>query len=375
MAESTQASTNILKRPVLKKGYMADGDDEPVARMLDSAFTDVSISGSDYDEIVRTAMDAFPDATVHDWERTAVGANDVFYVDLRADGELESVVLKCYPENKRYLVEKEVELYRLTRERTSLPVPEVLDAAFGPHTSRPYFVMERLPGENYSTRQAAISLDVLEQILYEVGVVLGEFHEIENDQFGFLVGDDGLVVDVECTSWADWFRSLADAWLARLEDTRFAEYAPRITEYVADNIGVLEREFDPVLVHHDVRLGNLLVRPTAQPVVTGVLDWEMAYFGHAEHDLVRTEFMFIDRAYDDPETRTRLRRKLYEGYRTHQRLDTDGKFDERRQFYRVCTLTQLLQGFDRHYEDATEDVRREVENNYWRLADDLVPSE
>lgn len=352
---------------------MADGDDDPVRRMLDSAFADDGMG--DDGETVAVVTDAFPDATVRDWERTAVGANDVFYVDLQRDGELESVVLKCYPEDKRYLVEKEVELYRLVRDRTSLPVPQVLDVTLEPGTARPYFVMERLPGGNYSTRQDAISLDVLERILYEVGVVLGQFHEIQHDRFGFLVGDDGLTVDVERASWIDWFRSLVDAWLARLRDTRFAEYAPRIADYVADNLDVLERAFDPVLVHHDVRLGNLLVRPTERPTVTGVLDWEMAYFGHAEHDLVRTEFMFVDRSYDDPETRQQLRQTLYDGYRTHQRLDTGDGFEERRRLYRVCTLTQLLQGFDRHYEDAGDDVRREVENDYWRLADALVPSE
>lgn len=331
---------------------------------------------SDIGRMVRAGL---PDADVLDYRPVAPGKSQVCYVEVRDGDEERTVVLKTYPESKRDrkrgIIEKEVELYRLLDAEADFPVPEVYAAETGRDADpRPYFLMERLPGGNYERREDELPTAVVEEVVEAVGAYLAATHEITFDRFGFLrgTGDGDLGFETGYDDWRTAFGDLVLGWVRQFEDTRFAPLRADVRGYVEANLDYLDGPFEPRLVHFDSRIGNLLVDPRADDPVTGVLDWETARAGHAEFDLAKAEFMFVDRTYDDPEVTERLRERLYEGYRARRDLPRDEGFERRRDLYHVAALSSLLFAFPYVYGDRDEATRERLAARFRRTLGSIL---
>lgn len=330
------------------------------------------------EHVERMVAAEFGDEEVLDVRPVPRGKSEVYFVDIRdARGE-RTVVLKTYPaskrERKRGIVEKEMRLYRLLDAETDFPVPEVYAGETGPDAEPlPHFFMERLPGENYERREDELALPVVEDVVYEVGAYLAATHEITFDRFGFLRGGRGkLTFETGYDEWRAAFSDLVFDWIRRFEETRFAPLRSTVRDYVEDGLEHLDGPFEPRLIHFDSRIGNLLVSPDAESPVTGVLDWETARAGHAEFDLAKAEFMFVDRVYDDPEVADRLRERLYEGYRDRRGRPLDDGFERRRDLYRVAGLSSLLFAFPYVYGERDESTQERIAAKFRRELDSLL---
>lgn len=173
--------------------------------------------------------------------------------------------------------------------------------------------------------------------------------------FGRLALDDAderLIVDEFSWDWQAFFTELVNSYIDRLGDTPFADLQERARESLDQSVDCIESTGPPRLVHDDFRPANMLFDTEETDPLTAVLDWQFALAADAEYHIARTEFLFIDPAFQDAETRDRLREKLYDGYREHLDFDPPEGFEDRRVVYYFATLLWRMLGFEAAFAEA-----------------------
>jgi len=162
----------------------------------------------------------------------------------------------------------EARLLRLVRA-AGVPVPEVLGEGSGDEVGTAYLVMEFLEGETIPRKllRDETFAGAREVLVDQVGNALAHIHTIPAADVAFL----GPTLSPE-----QMVRTLS-AVLVRLGCA-----SPSLELAVRWLLLHLPEMNPPVLVHGDVRNGNLMVVPDG---LTAVLDWELAHPGQAAEDL------------------------------------------------------------------------------------------
>jgi len=162
---------------------------------------------------------------------------------------------------------------------------------------QPYAVLPRLPGKSAADRALWKRLDERgrSELTRAFGAALRRLHNLHADTPGCFPGDDGRFEPFP-DGFTHWqlgrTKHLLSLWSEHCpsvsrEDIRWAR------TIVDSGVEHLTTNFQPVFVHHDYTLGNVLVqRVDGRMTVTGVIDLVEAYFALFEADLVRTVAMF-----------------------------------------------------------------------------------
>ena len=184
-----------------------------------------------------------------------------------------------------------------------VPAPRLLgqweDRDVSPY---PFLAVSRLPGQTWSQREAAASLDQLETMLESLGRAIASWHRLDPRDLPRALRrpskQDGLT------------RFLA----ADLNDA--IEHVSGLLELPAPRAAAWRRDLGAVAamrrvpVHGDINEGQILVNGALE--VTGILDWETAHIGHPLKDFDFGEWGYgifeWDRHFD------RLHRHLWHGY-------------------------------------------------------------
>ncbi|WP_246186714.1 phosphotransferase family protein [Microlunatus speluncae] len=151
-----------------------------------------------------------------------------------------------------------------------------------------YAVMPRLPGSNGSTVWDSTDGDQQTAIAAACGEALARLHETRSPFFGPY--DAELDAFTALPDYPDWVLQRLARCRAGCRDVNalLAEDELFIDNVLEECVAPLAEPFEPVLVHHDFRPGNLNLEPADDHfVVTGVFDLFEAYFGDGEEDLVR----------------------------------------------------------------------------------------
>jgi aminoglycoside phosphotransferase (APT) family kinase protein len=157
-----------------------------------------------------------------------------------------------------------------------------------------------------------------------------------------------------------------------LADTPFADLQQPATQFLDDNIDIIESTGVPRLVHDDFRPANMLFDPTSPEPITAVLDWQFVLAGDPEYHIARTDFLFIDPAFRDGSARERLRERLYDGYRTHMDFEPTPGYEQRRSVYHFATLVWRMASFNVAFTDFSELARARAEARFRKQFDQLV---
>lgn len=235
---------------------------------------------------LQAAADRFDLGTVTAAEPASGGLFGQNVVLTTSEGKF---VLRGHPHGHPQLVKERV-VARLIHEHSSLPAPwpyEICDdpSLFG----WTYAVMPFLPGTCGS--DLFDELDETDRV--RLAAALGEgaarLHEVRNGVPGPWLWDESLFVPKP--DFARWTLQRLEWWRAGCRDVRALE--PDDERYIDDVIerhaDALRVPVDPVLVHHDYKLGNTsFVRRGDGFEACGVFDLMEAYFGDGEEDLVRT---------------------------------------------------------------------------------------
>ena len=147
------------------------------------------------DTITEMAKKAFPDKTVAKIRELTEGMCNVTYHVVFDDGS-ESILKIAAKDrsgntsNEINLMKTEVEAMRLVSGKCSFKVAEVqyYDCS-RTVCSGDWFLMEKLPGENYAFIKDKLPGNVVRELNRETGRIAGELTTVTNAQFGFL-GDE-----------------------------------------------------------------------------------------------------------------------------------------------------------------------------------------
>jgi|APHM01.1.fsa_nt_gi Predicted aminoglycoside phosphotransferase len=293
----------------------------------------------------------------YDWTAVEEGLNTIY----KLESEDQEYILKVHTndQNREGWFRAEPEIYELVSENTDVPSPEIIHKDLsGQDYENPFYLMEKLQGENPDKLKQDLSDEELGNLMYQYGEILGEIHNIPTslERYGMVSAENGELQNTEdAEKWTSSLQETIDAWADIVEDkwdepveieTPEAEIRERIPE-----------EPESVFNHSDNRLDNLLVEGDE---ITGFIDWSHPRTGHSEYDLARAEYLLIDRDLDfkDKETKESLRDKLYQGYRQNNSID--GNYDERRDVYRFATTAWLAAGFSNWGSQFDEETHAEV---------------
>jgi len=214
----------------------------------------------------RLLVDAvFPDRSV---ESTSVSAAGNFKRTVAVWFENhDPVVLQCSSEDS---LRTEGELARAIRDRTEVPVPEVLE--IGTHGTTSYVVSEFAHGENLHSLFAGLDRSVQTRIARGFGRYLAELHEaFVFEGYGGIASvstPDGVAFRATgATEFGTWVRHCAREGIEVLPE----EFDP-VREDLKRAVESMSAEdpASPVLYPWDLRPGNALIRDGE---LSAVLDW------------------------------------------------------------------------------------------------------
>ena len=317
-----------------------------------------------------------PDYDDFSFERPTAGhQGEVFLVTLVHAGEEYEVVVKFQPDADDAAFAIEPYLHEYVADRTDVPVPRILVYKPDPALDvAPYFVTERVEGQNLAESLAAMAADVRGRVVEQAGRILGAMHaEIAFEGFGRLgLDDDRLVVQELTWDWREFFRGVVANYVESLAASPFADLQGTAMGHVEDAIEVIPTQGVPRLVHDDFRPANMLFDRSARDPITTVLDWQFALAGDPAYHIARTDFLFIDPAFADEGTRAALRERLYAGYREHREFETDAAYERQRAVYHFATLLWRMVGFDAAFADQSGLARARAEARYRQQFDALA---
>lgn len=185
----------------------------------------------------------------------------------------------------------EVECFRMIREQTNVPVPEVLAYDFSKkYIDSNYFFMTELKGEQFSKVMKKIGQKNVDRIREELAGYLYQMHGIKGRYFGYFTDDKGR----QYKTWKEAFLQMFRQILTDSREHHVRLPYERITAALQRYSKCLEDVTEPSLVEYDCHEGNIFVRDTGKGYeIEGILDFERAFWGDPIADFP-TAFVFTD---------------------------------------------------------------------------------
>ncbi len=234
------------------------------------------------DDIVRMVQKAFGNnlsSEVITIKELTEGCFNVAYEVVLPNKE---VILKIAPPSdakimsyENNIMKAEVDGLRFIKEKTTVPVPEVLfyDATKSV-CNADYFFMEKIEGESfYKLKCSGMPESEQKLILREIGHFNQEMNKIKGTSYGY-IGQ----IEKQGSSWKETFLSMISDILfdgERIEISLGMEY-DEVRKLIEKASVALEQVQQPVFVHWDLWDGNVFVK---EGKVSGIIDFERALWG------------------------------------------------------------------------------------------------
>jgi aminoglycoside phosphotransferase (APT) family kinase protein len=174
------------------------------------------------------------------------------------------------------IMHAEVEVMRLVRAHTTMPVPEIyrFDAS-GHLLESPFFLMEFVPGVALDKLRSTLAPADQQAIDREVGAYLRQMNGIVGVSFGYIAPPAKRY-----GAWRPAFLAMLDDVLADGAAMEVGLLQPYdvIRRQVERCAAVLDEVITPQLVHWDLWDGNIFVDPATHAIL-GVIDFERALWG------------------------------------------------------------------------------------------------
>jgi aminoglycoside phosphotransferase (APT) family kinase protein len=202
----------------------------------------------------------------------------------------QSLVLKVYPDELHWKMQKEVTVLRLIQGRLSVSVPRILLADDSKSlVSLNFTLMTKLDGSILGRLETGLVPEKRRSAYAQIGALLREFHAIPMEAFGY-IGAKGISTPHSTNRLyvTHQFQRKLKEFAERGGDARLAE---RIAGYAAVRDDLLGTCAHAVLCHNDLHGGNLLAAVSQGNVkLTGVVDFEGALAGDPLMDVDKAVF-------------------------------------------------------------------------------------
>lgn len=177
---------------------------------------------------------------------------------------------------ERNILQTEMEMMALARERTEMPVPQI----YGTDTSRrlidrDYYLMAFVEGVSLHQLRPALTVAEGAAIDREVGCLARQLNAVTGTVYGY-PGQPRL----QHAAWREAFSAILQAVLA--DGDAIGAVIPRpyaeLYARAADHFAVLDEVDAPRCVHWDLWDGNIFIDPGTRRI-TGIIDFERALWG------------------------------------------------------------------------------------------------
>jgi aminoglycoside phosphotransferase (APT) family kinase protein len=210
------------------------------------------------------------------------------------------LVLKIYPDELHWKMQKEVTVIGLIQDRLSVSVPRIL---FADDSKRllglNFTVMTKLEGAILGQLETTLAPAQRLSAYAQIGRLLREFHRISMEAFGY-IGPMGIWT-AHPTNQVYLTHQFQRKLTEFTERGGEASLAYKVAEHLADRAELLSACTHAVLCHNDLHAGNLLATVMDGSVgLTGVLDFEGALAGDPLMDVAKALY------YLDAESRRAL---------------------------------------------------------------------
>jgi aminoglycoside phosphotransferase (APT) family kinase protein len=201
--------------------------------------------------------------------------------------EHRPLVLKVYPDNLHWKMQKEVRVTGIIQGRLSVPVPRIL---FADDSKRllglNFILMSKLDGSGLGQLEKTLASQQLGAAYAQIGGLLREFHRIPMEAFGY-IGPKGI-----WTAHSTNHDYLTHQFQRKLKEFSErggkADFAQRVGGHVSERAQLLQGCSQAVLCHNDLHAGNLLATIGSGGLrLTGVLDFEGALAGDPLMDVAK----------------------------------------------------------------------------------------
>jgi len=221
-----------------------------------------------------------------------------------ADPARRPLVLKVYPDDLHWKMQKEVTVAALVQNRLSVPAPRILLADDSKRLLELNFIlMSKLDGSILGEVEKALTSAQLRDAYVQIGRLLREFHRIRMEAFGY-IGPKGIWT-AHPTNQAYLTYQFQRKLKEFGERGGSAELAQRVAEHVTKRTRLFDGCSQAVLCHNDLHAGNLLATiGDGELRLTGVFDFEGALAGDPLMDVAKALYYL-----DEPR-----RRALLDGY-------------------------------------------------------------
>ena len=214
------------------------------------------------------------------------------------------LVLKVYPDELHWKMQKEVTVIGLIQNRLSVSVPRILLADDSKRLLGLNFtLMTKLDGSILGRLETTLVSAQRLSAYAQIGQLLRAFHFISMEAFGY-IGPKGIWTahPTNQVYLTHQFQRKLNEFTERGGNARLAQ---QVAGHIADCTELLSACTHAVLCHNDLHAGNLLATVSNGSVLlTGVLDFEGALAGDPLMDVAKALY------YLDAESR----RALLEGY-------------------------------------------------------------
>ncbi len=256
--------------------------------------------------------------------------NSTWLVDSSSSGPL---VMRVAPPDIRErnlfyehrMMRQEPGIHRVIRQRTSVPVPEIIAADFSRGLlKRDFLLMERMPGTPLSESHGLGRLE-LDRLLGETGEALREVHAIHAGRHGY-IGEHQ-----PAPAGASWTEAFVVIWDFLLRDILncggySASEADSMRRLLDGHLDKFTRSEPASLLHMDVWAQNIMTGPGGK--LTGLLDWDRALWGDPEIEFAVLDYCGIS----EP--------AFWEGYGSVR--DNDSAARVRQLFYLLYELQKYI---------------------------------
>ena len=214
--------------------------------------------------------------------------SSIFRVELGADKS--PLILKQYPQNARWRMEKELRVYSALSELKKVPSPDIIKSSLDTEDSRiDFLLMSELPGNPLN--QHELEVDETEHVFHEIGQMLRIIHSYTYDTFSRL--DSGYSGEF-ATNKAFLESSINHAITELSQYDAGSALTRRIEDFLYSELSSTPWPQQASLCHGDYNETNILImREDDNWIVSGVIDVENAFAGDPAYDIAITELSIL----------------------------------------------------------------------------------
>jgi len=246
-------------------------------------------------------------------------------------------------------------LYSLL-SKNNIPVPRVLKFDESLKLVKyPYLIITEIDGDMLCDSIVKMNKSEIRSFYYELGKIIAKIHSITFDKFGETF--DGKTVEGfseigykgPFKNWKEMHKEIIDHRLSYCKGTYFKDLIEPIRLWFESNAHLIDYDITPRLLHIDLNQKNIFLKNN---MISGIVDFDGAFVGHNEEELMRIESANFSNNKD-------LKDSFFKGYTKLIKLDET--YEQRRTFYYLSRLLVHIDCVIEYGSNYVKNIKKEQE--------------